>query len=274
MNYLPDHILAHLRTVAELPDLSGTRYELREEIGRGGMGVVYRAHDTVLDRDVALKIVDAGNSEAVLLARLEHPAIVPVYDAGELPGGRHYYAMRLIRGRRLDQFAQTEPATTARLRAFLRVCEAVAYGHSRAVIHGDLKPQNIMIGEFGEVFVLDWGLAAGGTAGYMAPEPAAESRERFDVFSLGRILEGLAGAGSKPLRAIAAKASLPGPELRYGTVQELSDDVMRYLDRLPVSAYRESPLEHARRFAARNQVLLLLLAAYLFVKLAIFFFPR
>ena len=284
MSFLPDHILHHLRMAADRPDFSGTRYELEEEIGRGGMGVVYRARDTLLDRDVALKIVSTEASEAVLLARLEHPAIVPVYDAGILPDGRHYYAMRLVRGQRLDQFLPREGGLTARLRVFLRVCDAVAFAHSRSVIHRDLKPQNIMIGEFGEVFVLDWGIAqaaaaetrgVAGTPRYMPPDAAQENGHRFDVFSLGRVLEDIAGpAAPPPLAAIAARAAAADPSQRYGSVTDLAADVTRYLDRLPVTAYRESPMERLRRFGARNQVLLLLLAAYLAVKFALFFFRR
>ena len=100
---LSDSVLDHLRSVAALPDLSGTRYELEGEIGRGGMGIVYAARDRVLDRRVALKVLDLTPAgEAQLIAALEHPAIVPVYEAGTLPDGREFYAMKLIKGARLD----------------------------------------------------------------------------------------------------------------------------------------------------------------------------
>jgi eukaryotic-like serine/threonine-protein kinase len=95
---LSDGVLSHLRAVIDAPDLSGTRYELIEEIGRGGMGVVYLAHDGMLGRNVALKIVDSVE-EARTLASLEHPGIVPVHDEGALPDGRAYYAYE-IRPRR------------------------------------------------------------------------------------------------------------------------------------------------------------------------------
>src|SRR4029077_16667913 len=101
MGYLPDRMLDHLRQVAEMPDFSGTRYRVEEEIGRGGMGTVYRAWDAQLERAVALKVIDSATTEPKVLAQLEHPGLVPVYDAGELPDGRAYYAMRLVRGRRL-----------------------------------------------------------------------------------------------------------------------------------------------------------------------------
>jgi eukaryotic-like serine/threonine-protein kinase len=165
---ISDAALRHLREVADLPDLSGTPYEIQEPLGRGGMGTVYLALDRKLDREVALKVVQLpeGNSEGVdrllreakVLARLEHPGIVPVHDAGLLPDGRAWYVMKRVRGRRLDDYAR-EASLTDRLRAFERICEAVAFAHSHGVIHRDLKPENAMVGAFGEVLVMDWGVA-------------------------------------------------------------------------------------------------------------------
>jgi serine/threonine protein kinase len=277
MTWLPDRLLDHLRRVTEEPDLSGTRYELEQEIGRGGMGVVYRARDTQLDRLVALKVIEAGPmDEPRTLARLEHPGLVPVYDTGCLPDGRVYYAMRLVEGKRLDEFLRIEAALPARLRIFEKICEAVAFAHDRGVVHCDLKPQNIMTGAFGEVFVMDWGIAnnvlpAAGTPHYRCPE--ATHTPQSDVFSLGRILQDL-GPLPRPLVAVAARATASAPDARYPAVQELAADVARFLDGLPVTAYRESPGERAVRFCRRNQVLLLLLATYLVVKFAIFFLFR
>jgi serine/threonine protein kinase len=96
--------------------------------------------------------------EARVLARLEHPGIVPVHDAGLLPDGRAFYAMKRVRGRRLDEYAAAVPLPE-RLRAFERICEAVAFAHAHGVIHRDLKPENVMVGPFGEVLVMDWGVA-------------------------------------------------------------------------------------------------------------------
>jgi serine/threonine protein kinase len=166
---LSDAALRHLREVADLPDLSATPYEIVETLGRGGMGTVYRALDRRLDREIALKVVQypgeaAGEDverllrEARVLARLEHPGIVPVHDAGLLPDGRAYYAMKRVRGQRLDEYAATVPLAE-RLRAFERICEAVAFAHAHGVIHRDLKPENVMVGPFGEVLVMDWGVA-------------------------------------------------------------------------------------------------------------------
>src|SRR5579872_7458105 len=110
-----DSVLNHLREVGSLPDLSGTRYGLESEIGRGGMGVVYAARDRELDRRVALKVMDAELAEeARIIARLEHPAIVPIYEAGTLPDGRWFYAMKLVGGARLDRYAAGAPTLAER----------------------------------------------------------------------------------------------------------------------------------------------------------------
>ncbi|HEX3746206.1 MAG TPA: serine/threonine-protein kinase [Bryobacteraceae bacterium] len=288
MSYLPDRALDHLRDVAEAPDFSATRYRVEEEIGRGGMGTVYRAWDTQLERRVALKVLNAAdrvNQEAILLAQLEHPGIAPIYDAGTLPDGRAYCAMRLIQGRRLDEFLRDEPALPARLRLFQKICEAVAFAHNRGVIHCDLKPQNIMVGEFGEVFVVDWGVArtedsapalSAGTPPYMAPEQSGAGAQtvdtRADIFALGQILrELMPDPPPRPLAAIARKASAADPRDRFSSAQQLAADVGRFLDGLPVSSYRDTMPERLARFCRQNQVLLLLLGAYLAVKLSLYF---
>jgi serine/threonine-protein kinase len=133
------------------------------------MGAVYRAEDRALRRNVAIKVLDAPdregrlaerlNREARVLAQLEHPGIVPVHDAGCLPDGRVFYVMKLVEGSRLDQFLAGVNSIPERLRLFLRICDAASFAHSRGVLHRDLKPSNIMIGPFGEVLVMDWGLA-------------------------------------------------------------------------------------------------------------------
>jgi serine/threonine protein kinase len=117
-------------------------------------------------------------SEARVLASLEHPSIVPVHDMGELPDGRPYYVMTMVRGRDLAAAVAAEPSLHGRLRLFERIGEAVAFAHARGVIHRDLKPSNIMVGAFGEVLVLDWGLAkwqrkAGGGAWGGSHQPSA-----------------------------------------------------------------------------------------------------
>jgi hypothetical protein len=302
MAYLPDQTLKHLRQVVGLPDLSETPYQLGQELGRGGMAVVYEAWDTRLERHVALKIIDTlgdatggdGDAleEAKTLAKLEHPGIVPIYDAGCLRDGRFYCAMRLIQGRRLDAFIAHEKSQFERIRVFQKICDAVGFAHSCGVVHRDLKPQNIMVGKFGEVFVIDWGVAEwliatgrrrsgviAGTRQYMAPEQAGGRPDavdgRADVYSLGVVLKDIIGEeGSRSLAAIANKALAQDPDDRYQHVEDLAADLTRFLDCLPITAYDETPIERARRFAARNRVLLLLLATYAFVRIALFILSR
>jgi serine/threonine protein kinase len=269
---LSDAVLRHLREVVEQPDLSGTRYELGEEIGRGGIGVVYAARDRDLNRTVAVKVMEAALAEeAPLIARLEHPCIVPVHECGTLPDGRAWYAMKLVAGQRLDRYAANGPTLGERLRVFRRVCEAVGYAHSCGVLHRDLKPQNVMVGAFGEVYVMDWGVAAvAGTPAFRAPETKVD--ERSDVYALGAVLSFLIGEGAPPaLRAVAAKAMSESPEARYESPAELLNDVGRFEDGFAVEAWRE-PLWHGmRRFASRNAVLLWLLVAFAVVKAALYF---
>ena len=184
MTWLSDAAVERLRDAADWPDLSGTRYEALGVLGRGGMSTVYRARDRELQREVALKVmapeaegtVARLRNEARVLARLEHPGLVPVHDVGTLPDGRVFYVMRLVRGRRLDEHARQERSLPALLRLFERVCETVAFAHAQGVLHRDLKPANVMVGPFGEVLVLDWGLAklvAGAPARAADPMPAA-----------------------------------------------------------------------------------------------------
>jgi serine/threonine protein kinase len=299
--YLPDDVIGHLRDVVVVPDFSATRYELLGEIGRGGMGTVYAGRDKQLDRRVALKVLNmldpSGQAaermaeEARVLARLEHPGIVPVHDLGTLPDGRIFYAMKLVDGTRLDLYAKTAATLHERLRLFSRICETVAFAHAHGIIHRDLKPENMMVAQFGEVLVLDWGVAkiAGsrttssaviGTPGYMAPEQAAGATDqvdaRSDVFSLGIVLQALAAPLPVPkrLQAIWRKAAASDRSVRYATALELSADVERFLAGEPVLAYRESALERLGRLASRHHTLVLLVAAYLVMRILLFFFTR
>jgi eukaryotic-like serine/threonine-protein kinase len=318
---LSDATLARLTELVDAPDLEGTRYELRGRVGRGGMGTIWRAFDRELGREVALKVMNGPDArpggiarlrtEAQVLARLEHPGLVPVHDIGSLPDGRLFYAMKLVRGRRLDEHVRDVPSRAGRLRLLERICEAVAFAHAHGVIHRDLKPQNVMVGSFGEVLVLDWGVAkvmteatpeltgdvaalaearpaadvdveaetltaAGtvlGTPGYMAPEQArGESGVGVaaDVYALGALLSFL--AGDDPPRAVAAmvaRARAPRPEDRYPSVAELQEDVARFLSGGPVSAYAEGPLETVRRLAAKYRTPLVLVAAYLVMRVVL-----
>jgi serine/threonine protein kinase len=270
------------------PDLSGTRYQLVSLLGRGGMAVVYLARDTTLDREVALKVLDwkADDAsaarlaqEARILARLEHPGIVPVHDFGQLADGRMFYAMKRVRGEPLDRWAHGRDLHE-RLNAFLRVCDAVAFAHAHGVVHRDLKPANVMVGEFGEVLVLDWGIArvrgqseaggvVAGTPDYMAPEQARGDRrvdERVDVFALGTMLAGL-GDGRKALSAIAAKATSPDAADRYASVGALGAQVSRFMAGFAVDALHESVGDQLLRFIGRHRLAFALVLTYLAVRL-------
>jgi len=270
-----DSIVEHLRQVVSLPDLAGTRYELEAEIGRGGMGVVYAARDRELNRHVALKVLDVPLAgEPQLIARLEHPGIVPIYEAGVLSDGRAFYAMKLVGGARLDEYAKGEHSLAERLRVIRRVGEALSFAHSREVIHRDLKPQNVMIGEFGEVYVMDWGVeAVVGTAGFRAPETKLDTLS--DVYSLGAMLKSLVPQSSPAaLTAICHKATSADRADRYPSVTAFLADIDRFEQGLAVEAWSEPVWHRVQRFASRNAVLLWLLAAYTVVKFLLFFLRR
>jgi serine/threonine protein kinase/formylglycine-generating enzyme required for sulfatase activity/tetratricopeptide (TPR) repeat protein len=233
------------------PDCGSERYQILRPHARGGLGEVFVAHDTELHREVALKEIHAHHAdhaesrqrfliEAEITGNLEHPGVVPVYGLGCHADGRPFYAMRFIRGESLKEALQRFHAAAPQgakadlarralelrqlLRRFIDVCNAVAYAHSKGVIHRDLKPDNVMLGEFGETLVVDWGLAkvlgskeetraasvtlrlsgsgqdssfthAGdvlGTPGYMSPEQAEGKLDELgsasDVYSLGATL--------------------------------------------------------------------------------------
>jgi WD40 repeat protein len=156
------------------PPLRAGRFELGAELARGGMGVVYRARDESLGRDVAVKVLHerfladslTGKrflDEARITAQLQHPAIPPVFEVGRLFDGRPYLAMKLIKGRTLEELLQERSGPAADrgrfLAVFEQVCQAVGYAHSKHILHRDLKPANVMVGAFNEVQVMDWGLA-------------------------------------------------------------------------------------------------------------------
>lgn len=295
MKWLSNDTLAHLREMTETPDFSSTRYTIVRELARGGMGIVYEAEDRNLGRHVALKVLpleaevtDAAprlTAEARTIAQLEHPGIVPVHDSGTLPDGRTWYTMKLVQGETLREYAAREHSSPDLLRVFLRVCEAISFAHAHGFVHHDLKPDNVMVGKFGEVFVMDWGLARprsettpgeiAGTRGFMAPEQERGDPvdARADVYALGVILSSLTAA-SRPLRAIAAKAANPQPGERYADASALSADLLRYLDGEPVAAYREGIFETAARLIKRHRALVALVVAYLVMRAIILLWGR
>jgi serine/threonine protein kinase len=243
---------AQRSTIPDIAPPFEQRYRLGAELGRGGMGRVVEAFDTQLGRTVALKeVLPRGTGtvdrrferEVQITARLEHPSIVPLYDAGTMPDGRPFYVMRRVTGRPLDELIARAHDLEDRLALvpnLLAAMDAIAHAHKRGIIHRDLKPANILVGDNGETIVIDWGLAkvigeddtdpgdgafiptaadslqtiAGavfGTPGFMAPEQARgeELTPRGDVFALGatlyQLLVGRAPiAGKSATEAIAS----------------------------------------------------------------------
>lgn len=204
------------------------RYRMGPEIARGGIGRIVRAHDTELERTVAIKELIRDEPMALarfqreirITAELQHPNIIPLHDAGRWPSGQPFYAMKLVDGRSLAALLFGEPSLPARLASFVPVladvAEALAYAHSQGVIHRDLKPGNVLVGPFGETVVIDWGLAKHvedrdpdvgdtrrasspdetrdgavvGTPAYMPPEQARGQDVDFraDVYAIGAML--------------------------------------------------------------------------------------
>ena len=217
--------------------------------------------------------------------------------------------MKRVRGERFDDFVRGDRTRAELLRVFLQMCDAVSFAHASGVVHRDLKPQNVMLGAFGEVLVLDWGVAkttrrdadrnddgilatAAGTPGYMAPEQAQGAvDQRSDVFGLGGILfflltrshpsPGLETATQwnghdvpAALRAICEHARADDPLSRYPTVAALAADVANYLDALPVAAHAEGVVERLKRVTARHRTAILLVLAYLGMRVALLLFAR
>ncbi len=267
MTFLSNDAVERLRDVATRPELPSDRYVILRPIGRGGMGSVYAARDGQLGREVAIKVSNAVapagdldqrlRQEARVLARLEHPGIVPVHDAGMLDDGRWFYVMKLVRGDTLAGHAATLEHEAARLAVFERVVETVAFAHAAGIVHRDLKPSNVMVGQFGEVLVLDWGVArvlahagagtaadataAGravsdvegtpggawmGTSGFMAPEQArgdaSSAGPPADVYALGALLFWMWTGDTAPARLDDVSRDLgavsPAPSKRLAAI--------------------------------------------------------
>jgi len=273
VTWLSDQAVDRLRDVAVRPDFEGSRYTIIREIGRGGVGIVYEAIDQELQRRVAIKVLPADSRrEGQLIAGLEHPGIIPIHDAGLLGDGRAFYVMKLVPGSTLSE--KGPPHTIAEaVRLSLRISEPVAFAHARGVVHRDLKPSNVMLGEFGEVLVMDWGVAVAGTPGYMAPEQEHEGivTPQSDVFALGVMLRQMVAneRASRRLRAIIAKATAQNVDDRYASAHDFSEDLVRFLDDQPVAAYPENAADAVLRWLSRNRPLLAVIAAYLVMRVVV-----
>ena len=276
------------------------RYLLGGELGRGGVGRVLKAFDRALGRTVAMKLplswpLSAGEAdrfieEAQATGQLEHPNIVPIYDIGQLESGEFYYTMKRVRSHTLRDVLDGLKASQAEivreygqtrlLSIFLQVCQAVNYAHVRGVIHRDLKPDNIMLGDYGEVHVMDWGLArvmdrdvvtnrsllgghklesgqTVGTPAYMPPEQAAgkldEVDEQSDVYSLGVILYEIMTLRQPSTRstvmatlmAVLSEPIPPPSQVAEGVVTEAMEAIiLRALERTKADRYESAKTLH------------------------------
>lgn len=282
------------------------RYSLVAEPGQGENSQVHRAHDDHIGREVAFKELSAeaegpeeGSHDAALLrflrearitGMLEHPSVVPVYELGRRMDGRLYYTMKLVKGKTLAQEIRERPTLPRRLMLLARledVCQAVAYAHSKGVIHGDLRPDNVMVGDFGETVVLEWGMArlaseAEGDASSGACDP------RVDVWGVGALLyEILAGHPPLPveqmsealrghtvgkvarpvrsickeapadLSAVAERALHPNPTRRLSRVDEVASDIAAFRAGRLLRNYRYPPWEILRKLSIRHRRLLI-----------------
>ncbi|MDF1660767.1 MAG: serine/threonine-protein kinase, partial [Planctomycetota bacterium] len=271
-------------------------FKFGEKLGEGGMGAVYRVKDSRTQRDAALKMLSAEEAtdqerkrflrEARITARLPHPSIPPIYELGMTSKGQLYMLMKVIEGETLESRIKTvhkggAEASEIRglLEVFVKICEAVSYAHSVGIVHRDLKPANIMIGEFGEVMVLDWGIAkdlaeasdevldfaqtlserielnqkaanlteAGsmiGTVGYASPEQLdGEADEKSDVFSLGLILIEILTGQAAIAGETAYNKMVATIEGQIASPREINADIPGDLDWITQAATRVSRSE-------------------------------
>ncbi len=252
-------------------------FELLEEVGRGGMGVVFRARQWSLNREVAIKMILRDQlasqtekrrflAEARATAQLDHPGIVPVYDVGEIDG-RSYFVMKFIQGKTLHELVEASEITILEaVRCVEQVCRAVQFAHERGIVHRDIKPSNILIDEFGHARLTDFGLAKQtdgmdsltrtgavlGTPNYMSPEQASGRMGPIgpasDVYSLGSVLY-FATTGLPPFSAkgpidlllkILEQDPIPPRSLNSKVDRDLEMIVVRALQKPPDLRYRSA----------------------------------
>jgi serine/threonine protein kinase len=294
-------------------------YRLVRPLGTGGMGTVWlaRRSDGRFEGSAAVKFLNLAvldevgherfRREGTFLARLSHPHIARLLDAGVTGSGQPFLVLEYVEGTRIDRFAAERRLTIdARLALFQQVADAVAHAHANLVVHRDLKPSNVMVVRFGEVLVLDWGVAkvleadglAGtrvGTPGFMSPEQArgeSATGAASDVFALGAVLfwmltgatpdrtrdeaaRHLRALPARPpvrLRAIVLKCLAEDVAERYATAGDLAADLARYRAGQPVLAHRETALEKFAHWFLKYRTFILLVAAYLVMRALFAFF--
>ena len=260
-----------LQTPARVPARRLGRYELLDRLGKGGMGVVYRARDTKLDRPVAVKLLlgdlegddetrERFLREARAAGELNHRNIIQIYDFGE-DGGRAFIVMELLEGASLNEFLKEHPdlSLDRKLQIMTGVCDGLAFSHSRSIIHRDLKPANLFITKDRQVKVLDFGLAriasskltrtglVFGTPDYMSPEQVRGKvvDERSDIFSLGavfyQVLSGRKPFAARTLPEVMRKVLTeePVPLTQGEAPPSLARIVMRSIQKDPLTRYQK-----------------------------------
>ena len=252
---------SHVPSFPSIPD-----FEPVSLLGIGGMGAVYVARQISLGRDVAVKVVPSRGTlpeEARTVAQLHHPNIVQVFSAGE-DADAAWFAMELVKGESADRHKFSSVEDVACLG--INVAEALAYAHRCGILHRDVKPSNIFVGESGTVKLGDFGLSClvangvkdkSGTEHYMAPEVLSDGKvsEASDQYSLGVTLRGLAeriGSPASDFAAIYDKAAAHDPSNRYESVEAMLADLRRFLAHEPVVANPPSTLRRFLLFARRN----------------------
>ncbi len=222
----------------EMPEQSPERYQLFGEMARGGMGAILKGRDVDLGREVAIKVLLESHTdkpdlikrfveEAQVGGQLQHPGIAPVYELGSFADRRPFFSMKLVKGKTLAELlgARTSPADDLPryLSLFESIAQTMAYAHARGVIHRDLKPSNVMVGSFGEVQVMDWGLAKVMPRGGRADDPAVPRRERDLPASIIRTTRSGSDADASQAGSVLGTPGYMSPEQARGEIDELDE---------------------------------------------------
>jgi eukaryotic-like serine/threonine-protein kinase len=232
-------ISAALEPSSELEGRSFGKFRLEQEIARGGMGVILRSSDLVLNREVAIKLLLKTHlgkphlhqqfmNEVRITGALQHPGIIPIYETGCADEDRPFFAMKFVQGRTLAQMLASRKSPDEDLPRFLKifeqVCQTLSYTHSRGVIHLDIKPANVMVGRFGEVHLMDWGLAQA-SAAHCAIQPSDDLTEAAAVLAAAERLATQNAHISLPEGAVWGTPAYMSPEQARGQCMDVRSDV-------------------------------------------------